>query len=269
MSCCFRWSNKDSCDPRGVPQFRVCFLSSFLWSHLTPIKTLQVQLYSITLSALRNTIDDMSTRGTSRGRGGRGGRGSDAGSMTLRGASPATRAGRGSGRGRGRASILAPATTGQPYTRGRGGPPPGPIYQENVQARLPSQLEPAAPTRPLRPTYGTVGDPVILRTNFFAIKVRKAPFYDHIVTVEPKTDIRRLRTRLFQLLEQSPSIQPHLSYIAHDNSQRLVSAKRLPQPLQVPIQFYEDNEQGPGPNAKVYTVSIALEREFDSTELEK
>lgn len=228
----------------------------------------------------------MSTRGISRG--GRGGRarGSDTGSMSSRG---------GPGRGRGRAA--SPSTTGgQSYPRGgpggsgfggprgRGGPPSGPlIYQENVRAQISPQLEPEAlrklvnnfksiktsVDRPLRPEYGTVGIKINLRTNFFAVKIRKAPIYDYAVAIEPKTDIRRLKTRIFQLLEQSPAIQPHLSYIAHDSSQRLVAARELPQPLQVQIKFYEDNEQGPGPKAKVYTVSIAEPRKLDITELDK
>ena len=241
----------------------------------------------------------MSTRGSFRGRGGRA-RGSDAGSTTSRGTSPSTMArGGGPGRGRGRAASPAQSTaSGQSHPRGRGGPggsgyggprgrggpPSGPlIYQENVRAQLPSQLEPQAllrlvenfksikvsADRPLRPGYGTVGTPVKLRTNFFAVKIRKEPIYDYTVTVEPTTDLRRLKTRIFQLLEQSPIVRPHLPHIAHDSSQRLVSAKKLPQPLQVPVQFYEDSEKGPGPKAKVYTVSIKLERELDITELDK
>jgi eukaryotic translation initiation factor 2C len=219
----------------------------------------------------------------------------------ARGAGPSSTrgGGPGSGRGRGRAASPAPSTAGgQAYPRGRGspggggyggprgrgGPPSGPlIYQENVRAQVPSQLEPAAlqrlienfksikvsADRPLRPGYGSVGTPVKLRTNFFAVKIRKEPIYDYTVTIEPTTDIRRLKTRVFQLLEQNPMVQPHIPYIAHDSSQRLVAAKKLPQPLHVPVKFYEDNEKGPGPKAKVYTVSIKLERELDITELDK
>lgn len=158
------------------------------------------------------------------------------------------------------------------------------IYQENVPARVPSQLEPAAltrlvesfksikvsPERPLRPGYGMIGTPIKLRTNFFAVRIRKAgPIYDYVVTIEPKTDLRRIRNRLFQLLEQNSRLQPHLSYIAHDSSQRLVSANPLPQPLDIPVQFYDDHQTGPGSNAKVYNVSITLERELDPTDLDK
>ena len=221
----------------------------------------------------------MSTRG--RGRGGRGGRGSEAGSTLSR---------PGSGRGRGRA--VTPTYSAQPSPRGtsgfggsRGrGAPSGPIiYQENIPAHIPSQLDPAAlrrlvdnfktikisTTRPLRPGFGTAGAPVKLRTNFFAVKVLKTPIYDYVVTIEPNTDLKRLKTRIFQLLEQSPALQAHRTYIAHDYSQRLVSGRQLPQPLQVPLPFYEDNEKKPGPNAKVYTVSITLDRQLDPSELDK
>jgi eukaryotic translation initiation factor 2C len=64
-------------------------------------------------------------------------------------------------------------------------------------------------------------------------------------------------------LEQTPMCAPHLPYIAHDHSQRLVSAHKLPQPLDIPVPFYDDHETGPRPGAKVYTVSIKFERELD------
>ena len=56
---------------------------------------------------------------------------------------------------------------------------------------------------------------------------------------------------------------PHLPYIAHDHSQRMVSARKLPQPLDISVPFYDDHEQGPGNGAKVYTVAIKFERELD------
>ena len=218
----------------------------------------------------------MSTRGPSRGRGGRG-RGSDIG---------ATPRGRGQGRAGSPAQSTASGPRGRGFAppRGRGGPPSGPIiYQENVPARVPSQLEPStlkrliesfkavkvSAERPLRPGYGTVGNPINLRTNFFAVKIRKSTFYDYVVTIEPKSDVRRIKARLFKLLEQTSALRPHQATIAHDGAQRLISANPLPQPLDIPVQFYDDDERGPGPKAKVYTVSITLEREFDSTELDK
>jgi len=237
-----------------------------------------------------------SSRGTSgrgqgrgEGRGGppRGG-GPPQGSGPGRGVSPPPFNPRGrGGRGRGDGSIGS-SHPGGGGSRGFGGGfrgrgDSGPlIYRENVPARLPPPLESkglqqlvdkfksfdiTSPKRPLRPGYGTVGTEIKLRTNFFVVKLPKQPIYSYVVEISPKTDINRLKTRIFQLLEQNPSITQHIDYIAHDRSQRLVSAKKLPQPLNVTVPFYDEHQQGPGPNAKVYTISIKFDCEFDPNEL--
>lgn len=122
---------------------------------------------------------------------------------------------------------------------------------------------------PLRPGYGTLGRPITLRANFFPVRVPKGPIYDYNVEISPKTDINRIKARLFVLLEQSPVCAPFKSHIAHDGSQRLVSAKQLPQPLDVQIPFYEDGEAGPRPDGKTYVASITYVRDLDTSELTK
>lgn len=119
------------------------------------------------------------------------------------------------------------------------------------------------PERPVRPGYGTLGTPITLRANFFPVKLPKGPIFDYNLEISPKTDISRLKKRIFELLERSPVCVPHLPYIAHDHSQRLVSARELPQPLDIPVPFYDDHETGPRPNAMVYTVSIKFQRQLD------
>jgi eukaryotic translation initiation factor 2C len=123
--------------------------------------------------------------------------------------------------------------------------------------------------QPLRPGYGTIGRAVTLRANFFPVKVPKGPIYDYNVEITPKTDINRLKKRIFFLLEQSPLCLPHIGYIAHDRSMRLVSAKELPQPLDIQVPFYEEGESKPRPGATVYTVSITHFRNLDPGELTK
>ena len=49
-----------------------------------------------------------------------------------------------------------------------------------------------------------------------------------------------------------------MGYIAHDRSERLVSAQALPQPLSLTIPFYEEGEQGPREGTQVYAVEIEL-----------
>jgi eukaryotic translation initiation factor 2C len=237
-------------------------------------------------------------RGPSRGRGGPAdrsrGRGSPAPSSShdSRSTTPGDHRGRGGGGGgppRGYDQHRG-GQGGGGYRGGGGGgghrggaPGSAGIFAENVQPQIPSRLSGAElqklidgfksikikPERPLRPGYGTVGAPVTLRANFFAMRVPQGPIYDYVVEISPKTDINRLKIRIFQLLELSPLCRPYLPHIAHDRSQRLVSAKKLPQPLDIPVPFYEDNQAGPPANATVYTVSIKFERELDTRQLTK
>lgn len=165
--------------------------------------------------------------------------------------------------------------------RGRGGFTGPLIFQENTAVQVPSRLSDPAlqqlisnfksmkvqPEHPIRPGYGTKGTPIMLRANFFAVKVPQGPIYDYVVEISPRTDLNKIKTRLFELLERTPLCQPHLPYIAHDRSQRLVSARKLPQPLDIRIPFIEDGAASPSPKAQVYTMSIRFERELDPRQL--
>lgn len=48
-----------------------------------------------------------------------------------------------------------------------------------------------------------------------------------------------------------------------------MSARKLPQPLDITIPFYDEGEPGPRANGKVYNVSIVFERELDMSQLDK
>jgi hypothetical protein len=99
------------------------------------------------------------------------------------------------------------------------------------------------------------------------VKVPAGPIYDYVVEIEPKTDINRLKARIFYLLEQNALCKPLLGHIAHDRSQRLVSSKKLPQPLEIKVPFYDDGELAPKPGATVYTVSIKFDKQLDMSNL--
>ena len=215
-------------------------------------------------------------------RGGGGGGGFAGGPGGTRGGFQMARGGRASpaveprGRGFGPGSGAGPR--GAPRGQGFGGPV---IFAADSPAHIPPRLEPVSHDqliksfktlkvtndRPLRPGYGTAGTPITLRANFFPVKVPKGPIYDYEVGITPKTDINRLKARIFQLLELSPLCVPHLGYIAHDRSQRLVSARKLPQPLDIQVQFYDEGETGPRANATVYTVAITFTGELDTNRL--
>ncbi|KAG2753631.1 Piwi-domain-containing protein [Suillus brevipes Sb2] len=127
------------------------------------------------------------------------------------------------------------------------------------------------PERPHRPGFGTLGNPITLRANFFPIKLSKGPIYDYHVEITPSTDIKRIRARLFDLLEQSNQQDwaEFVSSISHDGSQRLVSKKKLPQPLDVQVQYYEEGEAGPNARSKTYTFAIIHTADLDIGQLTK
>lgn len=87
--------------------------------------------------------------------------------------------------------------------------------------------------------------------------------------MNPKADVKNIRARLFDLLENSAQCAPHMGYIAHDRSERLVSKKELPQPLDITIPFYDEGLSGPQPGGSVYTVSIEYSGTLDPDELNK
>jgi eukaryotic translation initiation factor 2C len=96
----------------------------------------------------------------------------------------------------------------------------------------------------------------------------KGPIYEYSVEIEPKT-MNKMKGRLFQLLEQHPTFAPHVEYIAHDRGARLVAAKKLPQPLVIPIKFSEEGFPAPLPDAKTYTMTIKENGELEMATLQK
>lgn len=122
---------------------------------------------------------------------------------------------------------------------------------------------------PLRPGYGTLGRKIVLRSNFFAVKLPKGPWYEYTIEITPNDDLKYKRLRLFELLEQSPQCRPFLPHIAHDSSQRLVSAKKLPDPLDIRILFIEEGAQLPGPNAKTYNIHFSFVQVLDLSEINR
>ena len=127
------------------------------------------------------------------------------------------------------------------------------------------------PERPHRPGYGTLGREITLRANFFGVTLPKGPIYDYHVEITPSTDIKRIRARLFSLLEESnqQGWREFVPFIAHDRSERLVAAKQLPQPLDVQVQYYEEGEAGPNATSKTYTFAITLTTVLDVAKLRK
>ncbi|KAH6904888.1 QDE2 protein [Coprinopsis sp. MPI-PUGE-AT-0042] len=169
--------------------------------------------------------------------------------------------------------------------RGRGGGPPGArpapgIFQENIPAVLPPRLTdssqdaliqsfaavPRTFERPLRPQYGTRGTPVTLRSNFFAVRLPKAPIHNYTVEITPDKSLGNRKERLFQLLERHPVYKTHASYVAHDKSERLVSARQLPQPLDFEVVYkdYDDTD-----DSQAYVISVKFDKVLDISDLSR
>ncbi|KAG2119355.1 Piwi domain-containing protein [Suillus clintonianus] len=117
------------------------------------------------------------------------------------------------------------------------------------------------PELPHRPGYGTLGRKITLRANFFHVKLDIEHIYDYHVEITPSTDVKRIRARLFELLDQS--WKQYAPFIAHDSSQRLVSSEKLPQPLDVQVQYYEEGEARPNARPKTYTFAIIHTADLD------
>ncbi|KAF8895907.1 argonaute-like protein [Gymnopilus junonius] len=124
---------------------------------------------------------------------------------------------------------------------------------------------------PLRPGFGTTGRPITLRANFFPVKIPSGPLYEYDVSLSPTagTAARRVKRRIFQLAEESNDWAAYglQGSVAHDHSSKLISGRPLPQPLSVKVPFYEEDENGPRPGGKEYTLTIEFIKEIDTSAL--
>lgn len=137
----------------------------------------------------------MSGRGDrGRGRAGQAGRGGD-----TRGSSPSQQGSRGSSPARGQRGAYTPPRGESGFRGGgpgpgRGGAPaapapvPAPAQGPAVQDQRIATMQPAIarfqavaksqkdPKHPLRPGFGTLGTAILVRANFFALKVHSPPY---------------------------------------------------------------------------------------------
>lgn len=95
----------------------------------------------------------------------------------------------------------------------------------------------------------------------------KGPLCEYDVKITPATTVRRLKRRIFQILEQNPEYARYGVGVAHDFGAKLIAARRLPQPLSFQVPFYDDDKSESGPNDKTYTVEIIFIQDLDLTVL--
>jgi hypothetical protein len=121
---------------------------------------------------------------------------------------------------------------------------------------------------PLRPGFGTLGRPITLRTNFFPVRIPKGPIYEYDIAITPVagTANRRVKRRIFQLAEQTNDWASAglRGTVAHDHSAKLVSAKKLKQPLTIRVPW---SEEGEPPNGREYALAIKFVQNIDTSAL--
>ncbi|KAI0634091.1 Piwi-domain-containing protein [Trametes polyzona] len=95
---------------------------------------------------------------------------------------------------------------------------------------------------PSRPGFGTVGQPITLRSNFFPINVPRGPLHEYDVALNPAALNKRLKRRLFALAEETEEWKKAglTGKVAHDRSAKLWAPSKLPQPLEIKIMYTEE-----------------------------
>lgn len=120
---------------------------------------------------------------------------------------------------------------------------------------------------PLRPGWGSSGTAVKLRSNFFAVRVPKGPLFEYDIKITPVATVRRLKRRIFELLEMDPAWAPYKVGVAHDYSAKLIACRPLPQPLRFEIAYYDDDEEGPRENARTFNLEFTFTQNIDLSSL--
>ncbi|OJT04969.1 Protein argonaute-2 [Trametes pubescens] len=98
---------------------------------------------------------------------------------------------------------------------------------------------------PSRPGFGTYGQPIKLRANFFPINVPKGPLYEYAVAMNPTVSNRQLKRRIFQLAEETGVWKKAglTGRVAHDRAAKLVASFKIPQPLEIKISYTEEGTE--------------------------
>lgn len=159
------------------------------------------------------------------------------------------------------------------------------IYQDGQPARVDARIHSAddliphlqasglSKEHPPRPGYGTIGRAIVVRANFFALELTRDTYYEYVVDISPVSHSRKptahVKHRVLALFERSPEALPYIHKIAHDGARRLVSAERLPQPLQGVVKYFEDGDLVPPQNAESYKVSVQLSGKLPTAPLKK
>ena len=126
-----------------------------------------------------------------------------------------------------------------------------------------------------RPDFGTDGEEIKLRTNFFPVRIPlglKLYAYDVAIIPDVYHAERHVKNRIYHLAERTTAwAQAGMSLpgrVAHDGHARLVAVYPLPQPLTIEVPYYDEDERGsPQQGSTTYTLTITFVQEIDTGSL--
>ncbi|KAL5520600.1 hypothetical protein ACEPAF_2601 [Sanghuangporus sanghuang] len=117
---------------------------------------------------------------------------------------------------------------------------------------------------PLRPGLGTLGTPIKLRSNFFAVRVPKGPLCEYDVKISPAVSVKRVKRRIFELLEKIPEYQRFRGGVAHDFSAKLIAVRRLPEGTKFTVPYSEEDDTPATRGAqKEYVIEMNFIQDID------
>ena len=114
---------------------------------------------------------------------------------------------------------------------------------------------------PARPSYGTTGEAIVLRTNYFELRARpESQIFRYDFEISPKIEKNKRKThRLIQLLFDHGPKELKQDHVATDYHSYLVTAKPLPFKAAshvLSMKYYELEDGGPRPDATEYKMEI-------------
>lgn len=130
------------------------------------------------------------------------------------------------------------------------------------------------PQMPLRPGYGTLGNKVILRTNYFQVMLsdKDLQLFRYQVQVVKEPNAARKRKRAFELfIQDAPCLSGLRHAVATDNRTTLITIKKLdlgPEDRGVyVVPYYDAEEDGPDPRKDPLTFNIQYVKALSVQEL--
>ena len=125
---------------------------------------------------------------------------------------------------------------------------------------------------PRRPDFGTIGQEITLRANFFPVHMSQGTLYGYDIAILPVsgTATYRMKKWILHLAEQTTEWRQAgmMDKVVHDGSKRLVSTIQFPQPLAITVPCYNEGESGPPEQGgAVYTLHIRFIQQIDTGNL--